>query len=135
MQTAANPVSTFSIDVDTGSYSNVRRFLSAGTLPPVDAVRVEELINYFRYDDPAPTNGQPFAVRTELAPTPWNNDSLLLRVGIAGRDIATADLPPANLVFLVDVSGSMDSPDKLPLLQSSLKLLVRQFGRKIASPW
>nr|WP_166768905.1 VWA domain-containing protein [Xanthomonas arboricola] len=130
VQTAANPVSTFSIDVDTGSYSNVRRFLSAGTLPPVDAVRVEELINYFRYDEPAPTNGQPFAVRTELAPTPWNNDSLLLRVGIAGRDIATADLPPANLVFLVDVSGSMDSPDKLPLLQSSLKLLVRQLRAK-----
>ncbi|PPU51143.1 hypothetical protein XarbCFBP6827_05715 [Xanthomonas arboricola] len=130
VQTAANPVSTFSIDVDTGSYSNVRRFLSAGTLPPVDAVRVEELINYFRYDDPAPSNGQPFAVRTELAPTPWNNDSLLLRVGIAGRDIATADLPPANLVFLVDVSGSMDSPDKLPLLQSSLKLLVRQLRAK-----
>ncbi|WP_425512466.1 vWA domain-containing protein [Xanthomonas arboricola] len=130
VQTAANPVSTFSIDVDTGSYSNVRRFLSAGTLPPVDAVRVEELINYFRYDDPAPTNDQPFAVRTELAPTPWNNDSLLLRVGIAGRDIATADLPPANLVFLVDVSGSMGSPDKLPLLQSSLKLLVRQLRAK-----
>ncbi|NHF64351.1 VWA domain-containing protein [Xanthomonas hortorum] len=130
VQTAANPVSTFSIDVDTGSYSNVRRFLSAGTLPPVDAVRVEELINYFRYDDPAPTNGQPFAVRTELASTPWNNDSLLLRVGIAGRDIATADLPPANLVFLVDVSGSMDAPDKLPLLQASLKLLVRQLRKQ-----
>ncbi|MCE4516777.1 vWA domain-containing protein [Xanthomonas hortorum] len=130
VQTAANPVSTFSIDVDTGSYSNVRRFLSAGTLPPVDAVRVEELINYFRYDDPAPADGKPFAVRTELAPTPWNNDSLLLRVGVAGRAIATADLPPANLVFLVDVSGSMESPDKLPLLQSSLKLLVRQLRAK-----
>ncbi|ETC87289.1 VWA domain-containing protein [Xanthomonas sp. WHRI 8391] len=130
VQTAANPVSTFSIDVDTGSYSNVRRFLSAGTLPPVDAVRVEELINYFRYDDPAPADGKPFAVRTELAPTPWNNDSLLLRVGIAGRAIATTDLPPANLVFLVDISGSMESPDKLPLLQSSLKLLVRQLRAK-----
>ncbi|CAH2709362.1 VWFA domain-containing protein [Xanthomonas campestris pv. nigromaculans] len=130
VQTAANPVSTFSIDVDTGSYSNVRRFLSAGTLPPVDAVRVEELINYFRYDDPAPADGKPFAVRTELAPTPWNNDSLLLRVGVAGRAIATADLPPANLVLLVDVSGSMESPDKLPLLQSSLKLLVRQLRAK-----
>lgn len=126
VQAAQHPISTFSIDVDTGSYSNVRRFLNAGSLPPADAVRVEELINYFRYDDPAPTNGQPFAVRTELATTPWNKDSLLLRVGIAGRDIATADLPPANLVFLVDVSGSMDAPDKLPLLQSSLKLLVRQ---------
>ncbi len=105
VQAAQQPISTFSIDVDTGSYSNVRRFLSAGSPPPVDAVRVEELINYFRYGDPAPTNDQPFAVRTELASTPWNKDSLLLRVGIAGRDIATADLPPANLVFLVDVSG------------------------------
>ncbi|MBB3799895.1 Ca-activated chloride channel family protein [Xanthomonas arboricola] len=130
VQAAQQPISTFSIDVDTGSYSNVRRFLSAGSLPPVDAVRVEELINYFRYDDPAPTNGQPFAVRTELATTPWNKDSLLLRVGIAGRDIATANLPPANLVFLVDVSGSMDAPDKLPLLQASLKLLVRQLRAK-----
>ncbi|AAW75011.1 conserved hypothetical protein [Xanthomonas oryzae pv. oryzae KACC 10331] len=130
VQAAQQPISTFSIDVDTGSYSNVRRFLSAGSLPPVDAVRVEELINYFRYDHPAPTNDKPFAVRTELATTPWNKDSLLLRVGIAGRDIATADLPPANLVFQVDVSGSMDAPDKLPLLRSSLKLLVRQLRKQ-----
>lgn len=130
VQAAEQPVSTFSIDVDTGSYSNVRRFLNAGTLPPVDAVRVEELINYFRYDDPAPTDGTPFAVRTELAPTPWNTDTLLLRIGVAGRDVPTAALPPANLVFLVDVSGSMDAPDKLPLLQSSLKLLVRQLRKQ-----
>lgn len=130
VQAAQQPISTFSIDVDTGSYSNVRRFLSAGSPPPVDAVRVEELINYFRYGDPAPTNDQPFAVRTELATTPWNKDSLLLRVGIAGRDMATADLPPANLVFLVDVSGSMNAPDKLPLLQSSLKLLIRQLRKQ-----
>ncbi|TXD40070.1 VWA domain-containing protein [Xanthomonas campestris] len=130
VQAAEQPVSTFSIDVDTGSYSNVRRFLNAGTLPPVDAVRVEELINYFRYDDPAPTDGTPFAVRTELAPTPWNTDTLLLRIGVAGRDVPTAALPAANLVFLVDVSGSMDAPDKLPLLQSSLKLLVRQLRKQ-----
>lgn len=130
VQVAEQPVSTFSIDVDTGSYSNVRRFLNAGTLPPVDAVRVEELINYFRYDDPAPTDGTPFAVRTELAPTPWNTDTLLLRIGVAGREVPTAALPPANLVFLVDVSGSMDAPDKLPLLQSSLKLLVRQLRKQ-----
>ncbi len=130
VQAAEQPVSTFSIDVDTGSYSNVRRFLNAGTLPPVDAVRVEELINYFRYDDPAPTDGTPFAVRTELAPTPWNTDTLLLRIGVAGRDVPTAALPAANLVFLVDVSGSMGAPDKLPLLQSSLKLLVRQLRKQ-----
>ncbi|MFS8395351.1 DUF3520 domain-containing protein [Xanthomonas campestris pv. raphani] len=130
VQAAEQPVSTFSIDVDTGSYSNVRRFLNAGTLPPVDAVRVEELINYFRYDDPAPTDGTPFAVRTELAPTPWNTDTLLLRIGVAGREVPTAALPTANLVFLVDVSGSMDAPDKLPLLQSSLKLLVRQLRKQ-----
>lgn len=130
VQAAEQPVSTFSIDVDTGSYSNVRRFLNAGTLPPVDAVRVEELINYFRYDDPAPTDGTPFAVRTELAPTPWNTDTLLLRIGVAGREVPTAALPAANLVFLVDVSGSMGAPDKLPLLQSSLKLLVRQLRKQ-----
>ncbi|MFS8414938.1 DUF3520 domain-containing protein [Xanthomonas campestris] len=130
VQAAEQPVSTFSIDVDTGSYSNLRRFLNAGTLPPVDAVRVEELINYFRYDDPAPTDGTPFAVRTELAPTPWNTDTLLLRIGVAGRDVPTAALPAANLVFLVDVSGSMGAPDKLPLLQSSLKLLVRQLRKQ-----
>ncbi|PPU66764.1 hypothetical protein XcodCFBP4690_01085 [Xanthomonas codiaei] len=126
VQAADNPVSTFSIDVDTGSYSNVRRYLTSGSLPPVDAVRVEEMINYFRYDDPAPRDGQPFAVRTELAPAPWNGKHLLLRIGINGRDVKTTALPAANLVFLVDVSGSMDAPDKLPLLQSSLKLLTRQ---------
>ncbi|MCC8537553.1 VWA domain-containing protein [Xanthomonas codiaei] len=126
VQAADNPVSTFSIDVDTGSYSNVRRYLTSGSLPPVDAVRVEEMINYFRYDDPAPRGGQPFAVRTELAPAPWNGKHLLLRIGINGRDVQTTALPAANLVFLVDVSGSMDAPDKLPLLQSSLKLLTRQ---------
>ncbi|MCC8616727.1 von Willebrand factor type A domain-containing protein [Xanthomonas vesicatoria] len=126
VQAADNPVSTFSIDVDTGSYSNVRRYLTSGSLPPVDAVRVEEMINYFRYDDPAPRDGQPFAVRTELAPTPWNHDSVLLRIGITGRAVAASAMPAANLVFLVDVSGSMGAPDKLPLLQSSLKLLTRQ---------
>ncbi|QJD68518.1 VWA domain-containing protein [Xanthomonas campestris pv. badrii] len=126
VQAAEYPVSTFSIDVDTGSYSNLRRYLTSGSLPPVDAVRVEEMINYFRYDDPAPRDGQPFAVRTELAPAPWNGKHLLLRIGINARDVPTTALPAANLVFLVDVSGSMDAPDKLPLLQSSLTLLTRQ---------
>jgi Ca-activated chloride channel homolog len=123
---AEAPVSTFSIDVDTGSYSNVRRILNAGQLPPSDAVRVEELINYFPYDYALPTDDRPFAVHTELAPAPWNAERVLLRIGIKGQDVAKASLPPANLVFLVDVSGSMDSSDKLPLLQSSLKLLVNE---------
>ncbi|MEZ5658041.1 MAG: VWA domain-containing protein [Burkholderiaceae bacterium] len=121
---AGEPVSTFSIDVDTGSYANVRRFIAGGRLPPVDAVRVEELINYFPYDDAQPDGEVPFAVHTELARAPWNADRLLLRIGIKGKDIAAQTLPPANLVFLVDVSGSMNSAAKLPLLKSALKLLV-----------
>lgn len=123
---AQAPVSTFSIDVDTGSYSNVRRMLNTGRLPPADAVRVEELVNYFPYDYAQPTDGRPFAVHTALAPAPWHPSNVLLRIGIRGKDVAKASLPPANLVFLVDVSGSMDSADKLPLLKASLKLLVGQ---------
>ncbi|BDB23634.1 hypothetical protein Tamer19_27190 [Cupriavidus sp. TA19] len=123
---AQAPVSTFSIDVDTGSYSNMRRLLNAGRLPPADAVRVEELLNYFPYDYGQPADGRPFAVHTALAPAPWHPSNVLLRIGIKGKDIASGALPPANLVFLVDVSGSMDSPDKLPLLKSSLKLLVNK---------
>lgn len=123
---AEAPVSTFSVDVDTGSYSNVRRLLNGGALPPADAVRVEELINYFPYDYALPRDGRPFAVHTALAPAPWNAQRVLLRVAIKGQDVAKQSLPPANLVFLVDVSGSMESADKLPLLRSSLKLLVDQ---------
>lgn len=123
---AQAPVSTFSIDVDTGSYSNVRRILNAGRMPPSDAVRVEELINYFPYDYALPTDHRPFAVHTELAPAPWNPDRILLRIGIKAQDVAKQSLPPANLVFLVDVSGSMGSNDKLPLLKNSLKLLVNE---------
>ncbi len=124
---AEQPVSTFSIDVDTGAYANVRRFLNAGRLPPRDAVRVEELINYFDYDYPPPDDRQPpFRVNTELAPTPWNPKTLLLAVGIKGYELPRTQLPPANLVFLVDVSGSMDSADKIGLLKPALKLLVRQ---------
>jgi Ca-activated chloride channel family protein len=122
---AEQPVSTFSIDVDTGAYANVRRFLNQGSLPVKDAVRVEEMINYFSYNYPLPKDKtRPFSVTTEIAPTPWNKDTVLLRVGLKGYDIAAEKLPPANLVFLVDVSGSMMSPDKLPLLKSGLKLLV-----------
>lgn len=125
-RTRAEPVSTFSLDVDTGSYSNVRRFLAQGQLPPRDAVRVEELLNYFRYDYPAPTDKHPFALNTELAVAPWNPDRLLLRVGVKTVDVKAAAMPAANLVFLVDVSGSMDSPDKLPLVQATLQQLVTQ---------
>ncbi len=123
----AQPVSTFSIDVDTGSYSNVRRMLQEGRLPPRDAVRAEELINYFRYADAPPEDAaQPFRVHTEIAPTPWNADTLLLRIALKAREVPAAELPPSNLVFLVDVSGSMNSADKLPLLKRSIRLLTRQ---------
>jgi Ca-activated chloride channel family protein len=125
-QVAEAPVSTFSIDVDTGAYANVRRMLNAGSLPPPNAVRVEELINYFPYAYALPKGDAPFAVHTEIAPAPWNANHHLLRIGIKGQDVAKASLPPSNLVFLVDVSGSMESPDKLPLLKSALKLLVSQ---------
>ena len=124
---AEAPVSTFSIDVDTGSYSNVRRMLKNGQLPIQDAVRVEELVNYFSYDYPLPKSShRPFAVTTEIGVTPWNPDTRLLHIGIRGYDVAAEALPASNLVFLVDVSGSMKSPDKLELLKSALKLLSRQ---------
>ncbi len=124
--TAKDSVSTFSLDVDTGSYSNVRRFLNQGQLPPKDAVRVEELVNYFPYDYPSPVKGHPFSFSTEVSPAPWNPDHLLLRVGVKAVERGVADMPPANLVFLVDVSGSMNSPDKLPLVKSTLNLLTEQ---------
>ncbi|MBU1332458.1 MAG: VWA domain-containing protein, partial [Gammaproteobacteria bacterium] len=120
------PVSTFSIDVDTGSYANVRRFLNGGQLPPQDAVRLEELVNYFPYAYPLPKGDVPFGVHTELAATPWNPESRLLRIAIKASDLRIDELPPANLVFLVDVSGSMDRRDGLPMVQSTLKLLVEQ---------
>ncbi len=122
-----NPISTFSIDVDTGSYANVRRMLNQGQIPRKDAVRVEELINYFSYDYQGPENvSQPFKANTELAQSPWNENAHLLHIGIKGFEKETEDRPAANLVFLVDVSGSMNSPDKLGLLKSSLKLLTKQ---------
>ncbi|MBN8816634.1 MAG: VWA domain-containing protein [Sphingomonas sp.] len=122
---AAAPVSTFSVDVDTGSYANVRRFLNDGNVPPPDAVRTEEMINYFRYDYPRPSDRtQPFSVTTDVAKTPWNPNTRLLRIGLRGYDVATNDRPRANLVFLVDVSGSMNEPDKLPLVKSALTTLA-----------
>jgi Ca-activated chloride channel family protein len=124
---AENPVSTFSIDVDTGSYSNVRRMLADNQRPPADAVRAEEMINYFDYGYPAPTTRVvPFLVNTEIAPTPWNAKHELLQIGIQGYTVPKAQIPAANLVFLIDTSGSMDEPDKLPLLKESFKQLVAQ---------
>jgi Ca-activated chloride channel family protein len=128
---AQNPVSTFSIDVDTGAYANVRRFLNAGQLPPQDAVRIEEMINYFDYEYAAPaTRETPFRVATELAPAPWNSQALLLKIGIKGFEIAQKERPAANLVFLIDVSGSMQSPDKLPLLKNAFRLLTDQLTER-----
>ncbi|UCG74319.1 MAG: VWA domain-containing protein [Chromatiales bacterium] len=124
---SADPVSTFSIDVDTGGYANVRRMLNEGRLPPEDAVRIEELINYFDYAYPVPADSRrPFSITTELAAAPWNADRLLLQIGIKGYEVPAEQRPPANLVFLIDVSGSMNDPRKLPLLKQSMKLLARQ---------
>lgn len=121
------PVSTFSIDVDTGSYTNVRRMLNEGRLPPADAVRAEEFINYFDYGYTPPADRQqPFSVTTELAPAPWNAKRQLLLVGIQGYRVPKDQIPASNLVFLIDTSGSMDEPNKLPLLKASLKQLVRE---------
>ena len=123
---AETPVSTFSVDVDTGSYANVRRFLNQGSLPPEGSVRLEEMVNYFPYSYTLPSDGSPFGVTTELAATPWNPHTQLLRIGIKASDRAVSELAPANLVFLVDVSGSMDRREGLPLVQGTLKLLVDQ---------
>jgi Ca-activated chloride channel family protein len=121
-----NPLSTFSIDVDTASYSNVRRFLNNGSLPYEDAVRIEEFINYFTYDYPEPDGDVPFAFFTELSSCPWNKDHMLLHIGLQAKKIDFEKLPPNNLVFLLDVSGSMNYYNKLPLLKSALKLLVNE---------
>ncbi|MCS6231532.1 VWA domain-containing protein [Shewanella baltica] len=123
------PVSTFSIDVDTGSYATLRRMLREGRLPEKGIVRVEEMLNYFAYDYPLPAkNAAPFSVTTELAPSPYNDDMMLLRIGLKGYDLPKSQLGASNLVFLLDVSGSMASVDKLPLLQTALKLLTAQLS-------
>ncbi len=123
---AGNPRSTFSIDVDRASYGNVRRFVNRGQKPPKDAVRIEELVNYFSYDYPAPSGDVPFAVTTDVATAPWNTDHRLVRIGVQGKKIPLGELPPSNLVFLIDVSGSMAAVDKLPLLKSAFRLLVKE---------
>lgn len=125
-----DPFSTFSVDVDTASYANLRRYLNDGVMPPAGAVRIEELVNYFDYDYPAATGEQPFSISTELTRAPWSYDNLLLRIGLKGREIPEEELPPSNLVFLLDVSGSMNDPDKLPLLKRSLALLVDRMDRE-----
>lgn len=126
--TMATVKSTFSIDVDTGAYSNMRRFLTHNQRPPRNAVRIEELINYFHYDYPQPADGNPFSVNVEAAACPWNSKHQLVRIGLKGREILKEDRPPSNLVFLVDTSGSMGHPKKLPLVKKALTLLTQQMG-------
>jgi Ca-activated chloride channel family protein len=125
-----DPLSTFSIDVDAASYSNIRRFINEGQKPVPDAVRIEEMINYFDYDYPQPHDGNPFAIVHELGVCPWNKDNLLLHIGLQGEKMANNEIPPSNLVFLLDVSGSMDEPNKLPLLVKAMKMLVGQLRAK-----
>ncbi|MBC8046800.1 MAG: VWA domain-containing protein, partial [Fimbriimonadaceae bacterium] len=119
-----NPLSTFSIDVDNASYSNIRRFISYGQTPPKDAVRIEEMINYFDYDYAQPTNEDPFAINMEISDCPWNKESKIIMVGLQGKDIDYSETDPSNLVFLIDVSGSMQSENKLPLVKKSLNYLI-----------
>jgi Ca-activated chloride channel family protein len=125
--TALNhPLSTFSIDVDTASYANVRRFLNENRMPPPDAVRIEEMVNYFHYDYPQPRGEDPFAANIEIAGCPWNSEHRLVRIGLKGREIAQDKRPPSNFVFLIDVSGSMQTPERLPLIKQALRQLVKK---------
>jgi Ca-activated chloride channel family protein len=126
LATAKNPLSTFSIDVDRASYSNIRRFIQNGDRPPIDAVRIEEMINYFAYDYPEARGEHPFTVATEVVVAPWNPRHHLVRIGIQGQRVDLEESPPSNFVFLLDVSGSMQSADKLPLLKKSLRMLVNE---------
>lgn len=121
-----NPLSTFSIDVDAASYSNIRRFLNEGKLPPEGAIRIEEMVNYFHYDYPQPKADQPFSINTEISVAPWNKEHRLVLIGLQGKKIPVENLPASNLTFLIDVSGSMMDEDKLPLVKASMKLLVDQ---------
>ena len=123
-----NPLSTFGVDVDTASYANIRRFIRDGQMPPKDAVRIEEMINYFTYNYPTPSTEKPFSVRTEVANCPWQENHKLLSLALKGKELAEGKRPPSNLVFLLDVSGSMNNPYKLPLLKRAMKLLVRELG-------
>ncbi|WP_289662561.1 vWA domain-containing protein [Flavobacterium panacagri] len=124
------PLSTFSIDVDNASYTNIRRFLNNGQQVPKDAVRVEEMVNFFKYTYPQPKNEHPFSINTEVSDSPWNANNKILKIGLQGKNIPTDDLPASNLVFLIDVSGSMSDMNKLPLLKQSLKILVNELRPK-----
>lgn len=124
------PLSTFSIDVDTASYSNMRRYLNYNSLPPKDSVRIEELINYFTYKYPEPEDGKPFSVSTEISNAPWKKENYLLKIGIKGKSVDKSNLPAKNLVFLLDVSGSMSDENKLPLLKRALELLVGELDKR-----
>ncbi len=128
--TVTNPLSTFSIDVDAASYSNIRRFIHQGMRPPKDAVRIEEMINYFTYDYEQPKDEHPFAIHTEISEAPWNTKHKLIHIGLQGKQIPTDNLPPSNLVFLLDVSGSMAEPNKLPLVKNSFRMLVNQLRQQ-----
>jgi Ca-activated chloride channel homolog len=126
LESIQNPLSTFSIDVDEAAYSNIRRYINNGSIPPAGAVRIEEMINYFDYTYPQPQNDDPFTVNTELSECPWSPQHRLVHIGVQGKEIPVQHLPNANIVFLIDVSGSMDEPNKLPLVKSSMKLLADQ---------
>jgi len=130
LESSRAPLSTFSIDVDTASYANVRRYLNDEQLPPKDAVRIEELINYFEYDYPQPVGDVPFSVNTEVATAPWNAKHKIVQIGLQGKKVSFDNVPPSNLVFLIDVSGSMDSPERLPLVKQGLRLLINQLSNK-----
>jgi len=125
-----NPLSTFSIDVDAASYSNIRRFLNNSQLPPAGAVRIEEMVNYFKYEYPQPASDEPFSINTEISDAPWNKEHKLVLIGLQGKKIPTQNLPASNLTFLIDVSGSMQSAEKLPLVKASMKMLVDQLRQE-----
>ena len=127
---ATTPLSTFSIDVDNASYTNIRRFINNGEVVPKDAVRVEEMINFFKYNYPQPVDAEPFSINTEYSDTPWNPNHKLLKIGLQGKEIQQNELPASNFVFLIDVSGSMSDTNKLPLLKQSMKLLVNQMRKQ-----
>ncbi|MFK7906902.1 MAG: VWA domain-containing protein, partial [Chitinophagales bacterium] len=126
LETIKNPLSTFSIDVDAASYSNMRRFINRHQIPPPSSIRIEEFINYFNYDYPQPKGEHPFSITTEIDKCPWNGDNMVLHIGLQGKRMDIQELPPNNLVFLLDVSGSMGTYDKLPLLKKVIQLLVNE---------
>lgn len=125
-----SPLSTFSIDVDNASYTNIRRFINEGQKVPKDAIRVEEMMNFFKYNYPQPEGQHPFSINTEVSDCPWNKNTQLVKIGLQGKNVPVTNLPASNLVFLIDVSGSMDEPNKLPLLKESMKILVKELRAK-----